>query len=146
MKKSILRIPVVGRVLRAAGYLPIDRENDRETLKTVIKISNRVKQGGNIAVFPEGTRSKTDEMLPFRHGVFKIAQRGEAPIVIATIDGFRNIRKNIPWKKSKVLVRICEVIPYNAHKNLHTNEIGEYIHQVIEKNLKQIRNEYLYLK
>ena len=91
-KPSNLRAPVIGRIAYGAGFLAIDRENDRNALKTILTAADYLKRGVcNMAIYPEGTRSKTEEMLPFHSGSLKIAQKAKVPIVVTAVHGTEQI-------------------------------------------------------
>ena len=139
MKDGIMKLPFVGRWLYAAGYLPIDRNNDRNALKTIITASKRLEKGDPIGVYPEGTRSKTSEINRFRNGIFKIAQKAKAPIVVCLIDNFYTVKKRFPFRWTKVLFRVCEVIPYEKIKDLTTNEIGDMCRNILLENQAEVR-------
>ena len=146
MKDGIMKIPFVGRWLHAAGFLPIDRENDRNALKTIITAAKRLKDGNPISVFPEGTRSGSKEVSQFKNGIFKIAQKAESPIVVAYVDNFYNVKKRFPLKTTKCLLRICKVIPYEEIKDLSTNEIGDMCRDIIIENQKEARQKYSWIQ
>lgn len=113
-KPENLRIPIAGPMIYRANYLPIDREDPREAMRTVQTAARLLKNDVvSIGVYPEGTRNRTPEngLLPFHNGVFKIAQRAEAPLVVATVHGTENIRKNFPLRHTDVYLDIREVIP-----------------------------------
>ena len=87
-KPENLRLFLVGRVVSGACFLPIDRDNDREAIKSILAAVDYLKRDiCSICIYPEGTRSKTGELLPFHHGSFKIAQRADVPLVIAACSG-----------------------------------------------------------
>ena len=75
MKDSIMKIPLVGKWLKAAGFYPLDRKNDRNALKTIIKAIQRLKDGYPVAAFPEGTRSGSAKINEFRNGILKYHKR-----------------------------------------------------------------------
>lgn len=139
MKESILKIPVVGRWLISAGFLSINRENNREGLKTIIRSIKRVENGYPIGVFPEGTRSKGPDMQEFKDGAFKIALRAEAPILVCVIDGTYKTSKNIPFKRTKVNFKVCELIEYERIKDMTTSEVSEMVHEMMEEELVKLR-------
>ena len=139
MKESILKIPVVGRWLISAGFLSINRENNREGLKTIIKSIKRVENGYPIGVFPEGTRSKGANMQEFKDGAFKIALRAEAPILVCVIDGTYKTSKNFPFRRTKVIFNVCELIEYERIKEMTTSEVSEMVHKMMEEELVKLR-------
>ena len=131
-KPENMRIPVVGKILMRAGYFTIDRENDRAALKTILAAAERIKSGaGSVAVYPEGTRSREAGMLPFRNGVFKIAQKARAPIVIAAIRGTDQVKKRAPWRVTDVYLDVCGVVDAETVASRKTVEIGEVVQECI---------------
>ena len=75
-KGENFKIPFFGRIIRKCCFMPIDRENPRKALRTINKASDLLQSGEvSIGVYPEGTRSKTGELLPFHDGVFHIAKK-----------------------------------------------------------------------
>ena len=136
-KPSLFRIPIFGRIIRRCCFMPIDRENPKNALKTVDRASNLIKSNEvSVAVYPEGTRNKkSKDLLPFHNSIFKIAQKANVPIVIVGIDGAEQIRKKVPWKKSVVKMEVLDVLSVESVKTMRTCEIGEI---TIEKLTKFI--------
>ncbi|MCK9472014.1 MAG: 1-acyl-sn-glycerol-3-phosphate acyltransferase, partial [Bacilli bacterium] len=146
MKDSLMKIPFVGSWLEAGGFLPIDRKNDRNALKTIIKAGKRLEAGYPIAVFPEGTRSGSKTIGEFKNGIFKIAQKAEAPVVVCLVENFYSIRKRFPLKCTKVLIRVCEVIPNHEFRDIHTNEIGNRCRNILLANQINARKNYSWIE
>ena len=134
-KPSALAIPVIGKIGYGAGCLPIDRENDRNALKTVITAISYIKNGiCSMAIFPEGTRNRTDSpLLRFHAGSFKIAQRANAPLVIACLKGTRAISKNMFRRRTDVELVILDVISAEKNAKMTTAQLAEYSSGLIEK-------------
>lgn len=131
-KPENLRIPMVGAFLHKAGFLGIDRENDRAALRTILAAAELIKSGAaSVAVYPEGTRSHETGMLPFRNGVFKIAQKARAPVVIAAVRGADQVAKRAPWRATDVYIDICGVLDADYVTQHKTNEIGEVVQECI---------------
>jgi len=127
MKPSIMRIPIAGAFLHKSCFLDIDRENDREALKTIIRATQLIKSGeASIAVYPEGTRNPEGKgLLPFRNGVFKIAQRAKVPVVVATVKNSEEVLRNFPWRPTDVYLKVCKIITTEEMEGLKTNNIGD---------------------
>jgi 1-acyl-sn-glycerol-3-phosphate acyltransferase len=131
-KPENMAIPVVGKVLYGAGFLAIDRENDRAALRTILAAAERIKSGAaSVAVYPEGTRSHEEGMLPFRNGVFKIAQKARAPIVVVAVRGADRVAKRAPWRATDVYLEVCGVLDAETVARHKTNEIGEVVQECI---------------
>ena len=139
-KPSIMALPVIGKVAYAIGCLSIDRDNDRNALKTNLTAANYLKKDVcSICIFPEGTRSRTGELLPFHAGSFKIAQRAGAPLVIASIEGTERVTKNLPFKRTAVNVKILEVIPAEDVKARDTQELAAYSRKLIGESFAEVQ-------
>ncbi len=128
---------LVGKIMHKLYGLPIDRENNREGAKTIIKAIKILKEDkASIGLFPEGYTNKTEEkLLPFRNGAFKIAYKADVPIVVCTVNGTREIPKKMFRKKSDVDFCIVDVIYPKDFKDLTTTELGDKIHNKMEKEL-----------
>ncbi len=90
-KKSLFAIPVFGWALRAAGHVPIDRENVRNALRSLEKAEAKIRAGASVIVFPEGGRSLDGRLQPFLRGAFRLAIETQAPVVPIALAGTREI-------------------------------------------------------
>ncbi|MDD3191266.1 MAG: lysophospholipid acyltransferase family protein [Bacilli bacterium] len=147
MKDAIMKIPLIGRWLFGAGHLPLNRKDNRKGLETIITATKRIEHNLHpIAVYPEGTRSKSPYMNEFRNGVFKIAQKSKAPIAVMALDNSYKVKWRFPWRRTKILLEIIDVIPYENYQELNSNELGDYVHHLIEQTLQNRRAEFDWLK
>lgn len=87
MKKEIKKYPGVGFGSRAVGHIFIDRSSSKEAIKTINDARRKIVNGTSVIFFPEGTRSKTRELLPFKKGAFRLAFDLNLPILPITING-----------------------------------------------------------
>ncbi len=92
-KKSLFRIPVVGWSMTLAGYIAVERENTKKALRDLLRAAEKIKNGTSVVVFPEGTRSTTGRLLPFKKGAFILARRSGADIVPLAVSGTKDIMK-----------------------------------------------------
>ena len=137
-KKENFKIPFFGRIIRRCCFMSIDRENARNAAATINHAADLLKNDEvSIGVYPEGTRSKQCVLLPFRPGVFKIAQKACVPIVVMTLKGTENIHKNRPFRKTVVHVDILKVIMPDQHLKEKTAAISDEVRKCMEKNLEQ---------
>ena len=136
-KPSNFKIPLFGKIVRRCCFMKIDRLSPRNSLKTIEEAIELINNDvASIGVYPEGTRSKTGELLPFHNCVFKIAQRSESPLVVVTLNGTENIHKNTPFRKTVIEANI-NVIKYEDIKDLQTCDIGESVRKIISYNLNE---------
>lgn len=137
-KKENFSIPIFGRIIRKCCFMAIDRKNIRNAVPTIRKAGELLKNREvSIGVYPEGTRSRTGELLPFHDCVFKIALYGEAPVVVMAVSGTENIFRNIKrLRRSDVNLDVLSVIPPSRVSVMKSGEIGEEVRLLIEKDLK----------
>ena len=142
-KKDIIKkLPLIAKAMQKLYGLFIDRENDREAAKTIIEAIRTLKeQKASIGLFPEGYTSKTCELLPFRHGSFKIALKAKVPIVVCAINNTRVLPKNIARKKTVIDFNIIDVIYPHQYEGMNTTELGDMIHEKMEAGYNEIRNK-----
>jgi 1-acyl-sn-glycerol-3-phosphate acyltransferase len=88
LKASLMRIPVLGYAMRLAGFIPVVRGGSVEAAKATSAAAQReLDQGSCLVLFPEGTRSQSGSLLPFKRGPFFLAMESGAPVVPVTIAG-----------------------------------------------------------
>ncbi len=140
-KKEIFeKMKLVGKIMHKLHGLSIDRENDREAAKTVIEAIRIIKNDkASIGVFPEGYTSKNCELLPFRNGVFKIALKTNAPIVVCAINNTRQIPKNMFRRKTEISFKIAEVVYPEQYEGMNTAELSDMVHEIMEKAYNEIK-------
>ncbi len=89
-KAEINAIPLLARAFRHGGFVPIDRRNKEAAMRSLEAGARSIKAGNSFLIFPEGTRSKTGELQPFKKGGFLMALKAQAPIVPVAISGGRD--------------------------------------------------------
>jgi 1-acyl-sn-glycerol-3-phosphate acyltransferase len=137
-KKSNFKIPWFGRFIRRCCFMDIDRENPRNAIVTINRAAELLKnQEVSIGVYPEGTRSKSAELLPFHNGVFKIAQKANVDIAVVSLTGTEKIHKNFPLRRTDVYVDVLEIIPADEIKGVKTEIIGSRIEELLRDNKRK---------
>src|SRR4051812_5083038 len=104
VKQELFKIPILGRAMRMADFVPIDRRNREAAIASVREAETVVRHGLHMVIFPEGTRSRDGRLLPFKKGPFYLAIETGVPIVPVTILGTETL---LP--KGKLLVKAGEV-------------------------------------
>lgn len=113
-KRSLFRIPVFGWALAAGGFIPIDRGDRSTARQSFASAIARLRQGTSILLFPEGTRSKTNTLLPFQRGGFLLAMRSGLPIVPVGIRGTRAIQRKGVWTIRPGKAVVCYGTPIDV--------------------------------
>ena len=137
-KPSNFKIPFFGRIIRKCCFMPIDRENPRKAIPTINRAAKLLrKQEVSVGIYPEGTRSKNGQLLPFHNGVFKIAQKAEAPIVVLCMTGTEKVSKRTPFRRTDVYVDVLEVFSAQGIKETKTEMIGTAVRRLMEINTEK---------
>lgn len=97
-KAELRKLPVLVRAFDIAGFVPLERGNRDQSLPAIDMAARALEAGNSFLIFPEGTRSRSGELLPFKKGGFIMALRAQAPVVPVAIIGARDaMRKGSPW-------------------------------------------------
>ena len=128
---------LVGKVMHKLMCQLINRENDREALKTIITCIRMIQEDQvSVAVFPEGYTSMDGLLHPFRSGVFKIAQKAKVPIVVCTVQNTNKVFRNAKGlKPTHVHLHLLSVLQPEEFANLTAVELGNRIHAMMAEDL-----------
>jgi len=141
-KPENFKIPIAGRLMHAYGCLPLNRDNNREALMTTKRMMGIIGEGrGSVCIYPEGTRSKKPELLPFHAGSFKSAQKLGCPVVVNVLYGTDRIKHNFPFRKSPVKVCVAAVIDGEYVKTHKTHEIAELAQSIVQKKYDEFADK-----
>jgi len=128
---------LVGKLMHKILCQLINRENDKEALRTIIKCIQIIKDDlASVAVFPEGYIHKDRKFYPFRAGVFKIAQKANVPVVVCTVTNTHKIVKNfLKFKPTDVNLHLLTVIPAEEVTAVKTVELADRIYKIMAEDL-----------
>lgn len=139
-KEELFRIPVFGTSMRRAGYIPLDRSNGRNALKSMERAAAIIRQGKSVVMFPEGTRSPNRHLLPFKRGGFMLAVRAGVPVVPVTINGsgLVNPSGKIELHSGSIVITLhpALMIPHGIKKSDAENWLQEHVHAAISSALE----------
>lgn len=125
-KPENFRVPIFGKIVKKCLYLPIDRENAKNAIKTINKAAEFIASGAaTFCVYPEGTRSKCDKMLPFHDGVFKIAQKADSAVAVVAVRGTERVRSRAPFRPTEIYLDVVDVIDSETVKTLSSHELSD---------------------
>jgi len=105
-KAELQRLPILGRVMMAGGFVPVERDRREASMASIERAAASIREGNSFLIFPEGTRSRTAEMLPFKKGGFIMAIKAQAPIIPVAVSGGRSAMQKGSWFVRPVLVRV----------------------------------------
>lgn len=138
-KKEIGKIPFLSYWMRFLQCLFLDREDVKQGLKTILKGIDLVKGGYSVFISPEGTRSQGTEMLPFKEGSFKIAEKtGCAIIPVAISNTDEAFEKHAPWIHSAhVIIEYGKPIYPKELPKEQQKFLGSYVQNIIREMLQK---------
>ncbi|MBQ2802585.1 MAG: 1-acyl-sn-glycerol-3-phosphate acyltransferase [Lachnospiraceae bacterium] len=144
-KKEMDNWPLLNIWMRYLHCLFLDRDNIKEGLKTILTAVDKVKSGISICIFPEGTRNKTpDTFLPFHEGSFKIAEKGNVPIIpMSIVNSSAIFEDQFPRvKKATVVLEYGKPIYMNELDRDIRKHIGTYVRQLISETYFKNKEKY----
>ena len=130
-KKENVDIPVGGRLIVGSGCLSLDRSDDKQGLMVIRQAVRRIRNGDVIGIYPEGTRSKAGELLPFRVGCFKAAQWAKCPLVVLKVENSELVEQNFLRRKTTVRLTVRAVLPYDQIADMDTKDIGDMVRNIL---------------
>jgi len=118
-KDGILKVPILPWYMKDIGCTFLDRSDLKKGLETILQSADIVKSGHSMMVFPEGHRNDGEELLPFKDGAYKIAQKAGCPIVPVSIcrngqyhGTDQTTQLNFIQKSTKVVLYVISLRPY----------------------------------
>ena len=137
-KKELFRVPVFGWAMEAAGMIKIDRQNPEIARKSVSEaVETLIHSSFSTLIYPEGTRSNGEELLPFKKGGFILAIRTQLPVVPITILGAGNVlpKGTLAIKKSHIKMIIDNPIPTLEMDINDKDQLLQDCRKIINQNL-----------
>lgn len=141
-KDSIEKVPVLSLWMKRLYCLFLNRDNIKEGLKTILTGIDQIKNGISMCIFPEGTRGTAEtetEMLPFKEGSFKMAEKTGCPIIpMAMVHTADIFEKHIPFiRRTHVILTYGEPIDVRSLEKEQRKHLGSYVQGVIQKMLEE---------
>ena len=137
-KAELRKLPVLTQAFDLAGFVPLQRGNRDQSLPAIERAAAALRAGNSFLIFPEGTRSRTGELLPFKKGGFVMAIKAQAPVVPVAITGARAaMRKGSPWiQPVHVHISLGEPVPTAGLTMDDREQLIETVRTRVERLLK----------
>ena len=142
-KESIFRIPVMGWMMYLAGDIPVRRTERSSRAEALEACRERLRNGVSVMIFPEGTRSRTDDLLPFKDGAFRLAVEAGVPILPLVVAGTRGAMQkgSLIFGRSVAEVRALEPIPTEGLTIADVPALRDRVRDLIIAGRAQLRRD-----
>lgn len=142
-KDAIFKMPFQGWMMRMAGDVEVVRTDPNSRAKAIEGLRDRLRKQVSVMIFPEGTRSPTDEMLPFRDGAFRLAIEEGVPLLPLVVAGTRDaMRKHsFVFNRARAEVRVLEPIDTSGMTADDAPVLRERVRGIIAEARAQLRAE-----
>lgn len=134
-KAQIGKIPIIGKILSLPKMIAVERENKHSLIKLLKEAKDRVENGRVLAIFPEGTRSQTNKLLPFKGGAKMLVEKLNLkvqPIVIIGSDALKV--KEFSFKKADIKIFCLDLVDTSKENWLEATR--ESMQKVLDENRK----------
>jgi len=134
-KSEMSNIPLLSLWMKNIHCLFLNRDNIKEGMKAILRGVEELKSGISICIFPEGTRNPTDELLSFRKGSFRLAEKAKCPIIPVAITNSSAVwEEHLPFmKKSRVIIEFGKPIDTNSLSREQQKSLSTYVQNEIQK-------------
>jgi 1-acyl-sn-glycerol-3-phosphate acyltransferase len=140
-KKELFGVPIFGGALEAAGFISIDRSNRNAAIRSLHRACDLLASGTHVWIAPEGTRSTTGRLLPFKKGAFYLAFEAGLPILPVSLRGTRNVLRahgirSHPGERVGVTIhQRIDTKTFSARGKAGRAELMDHVRQVVESGL-----------
>ncbi len=134
-KAELFRIPLLGWLMRLAGDIPVERGTARSAVAAMKRCREILAGKVSVIIFPEGTRTETGELLPFKDGAFRLAIDAQVPVLPMVVHGAGTALRKRSWKlgKSVAEVRVLEQVETTGMTTADVPRLREQVREMIAR-------------
>jgi len=142
-KDTIFRIPVMGWMMRMAKDIPIKRGKRESVVSAMQGCRDRLGRRVSVMIFPEGTRSMTDDLLPFKDGAFKLAIEAGVPILPIAVAGTRDCmaKHSFAFRRARAKARVLSPIPTAGMTSQDVGALRDRTRALIDAERRTLQRE-----
>lgn len=132
-KQELFNIPLFGLAMKSSGYIPIDRSNRKEAMRSLTAAARRIRAGVSVIIFPEGTRSADGTLQPFKKGALLLAAKAGVPIVPMAIHGSHQVQPkgSLRINPTPLQLTIMSPIATDGLRMSHIDQLTDQVHDQI---------------
>jgi 1-acyl-sn-glycerol-3-phosphate acyltransferase len=142
-KIELFRAPIMGWMMRMAGDIPVDRADRRKAAQAWLRCAKTLRNGCSVLMFPEGTRSRDGELLPFIDGPFQLAIREHVPLLPLLVVGSGGVLPPGSWiygDGRNVQLRVLPAVPVDGYDAKQSSELRDKVRQRMADELGVIQS------
>jgi len=136
-KQEMRKIPIMGKLMELRGHIFMNRDNPKDAVKSIQKGIEVLKSGASLAVFPEGSRSKGEEMGSFKPGALRLAIKSGVKVVPVVINGSYNLMEANGGRVKPADVEIKCLEPLDPKNYKDAVKLTEELESIIKNELQQ---------
>jgi 1-acyl-sn-glycerol-3-phosphate acyltransferase len=138
-KRSLFQYPFLGWHLRRSGHIAVYRERPGHARRSLDEAVRKIREGHPVVMFPEGERSRTGEILPFKPGAFHLALRAGVPVVPVTLNGTMAVLRPDTFhvRPGRVEMIVHPPIPTAGLRSEHVHRLAERVRDQVLSRFKQ---------
>ncbi|MBE0676534.1 MAG: 1-acylglycerol-3-phosphate O-acyltransferase [Bacteroidales bacterium] len=143
-KAENYKVPILGASMRMASYILIERGNKESVMKMMDEAMSSLKKGISIMMFPEGTRSKTSSLLPFKTGAFQLAMKADLPVLPVVVEGTGKVLPKHGYSFSsghRLRLRVLDPVFPGSFGTGDAEELALRFREMIAAELEVMRQE-----
>lgn len=137
-KKELFHIPLFGFAMKRGGYIPIDRSNRKQAMRSLTAAARRIQDGVSVIIFPEGTRTTDGKLQPFKKGALLLAAKARVPIIPMAIQGSYQVQPKGSMRINPAPLKLTILPPVTTAdlKSAQIDELTDQVHDQIARCLK----------
>ena len=141
-KVELFNIPVLGWLLRLAKDIPVKRGKASSAVEALQRCRDKLEHRMSVMIFPEGTRSETEEMLSFKDGAFRLAIESQVPILPLVVTGSRTALRKHSWRfgRSRAEVRVLEPVSTEGLRKTDVPMLRDKVFALIAAERERMRH------
>ncbi|MGA6924621.1 MAG: lysophospholipid acyltransferase family protein [Desulfosarcina sp.] len=142
-KEELFKIPIFGRAMRGVGYISIDRSNRKSAFASLERAARTIRNGTSVLIFPEGTRSRDGNILPFKKGGFVLSVDAGVPIVPIIIRGTGSIipKGHFMIRPAPVSMRILDPVETAGYTRKTKDQLLDRIRSILIDHIQEEERE-----
>jgi 1-acyl-sn-glycerol-3-phosphate acyltransferase len=143
-KEENFKLPFIGMVLSLTNSVRIKRESMRSGAQFFAQAENEIRKGSSIMIFPEGTRSRTKEMRPFKEGAFVLAKKMDCGVIPIVHTGSERTFDRGSWVlkgKTTIRIRVLDEIPAEVVTKMDVKVLTKMVRQKMVDGIARLENE-----